>query len=105
MKPIATVCFCAIVVYSATGCTTRFDPLEPAEIAIVKTHVQKSRQRYGVEVKPCKTYKTSSLEAGELNCFVENSRFQSMVNPEKMLPEPKSSAGSPASRDGVYELQ
>ena len=40
-----------------------------------------------VSVADCVPYTSTPIKPMTGNCYVENSRFQSMVNPEKMLPE------------------
>ena len=40
-----------------------------------------------VAVRDCVPYSSTPIRPMTGNCYVENSRFQSMVNPEKMLPE------------------
>lgn len=98
MKRFALVCFCFASVFSVSGCSARFAPEQPTEIAIVQQAGQPYRVPYRVIVKPCKPYRLSDFEVNQFSCYVENARFQSMVNPEKMLPESELSDNEPGDK-------
>ena len=71
-----------LALVSLTGCDSRFASYQPMEIKITKGQVG-----YSVESMDCPPMDITPKGKVYEGCAVENSRFQSMVHPEKMLPE------------------
>ncbi|AMO55926.1 hypothetical protein GZ77_07525 [Endozoicomonas montiporae] len=100
MKPLLFSCLFIVLTVPVAGCSGCFLPQQPTKIAIQ----QQADGRYGVVVKDCTPYALSDIKAAQHGCYVENSRFQSMVNPEKILPVSDTSDGKRPTA-GSYELQ
>lgn len=83
MKVLTTV----IILLLLAGCDSRFAPYDPVTVRITP-----DERGYAVQTMDCPPMDITPVGAVYEGCAVENSRFQSMVHPEKMLPEPPKEA-------------
>nr|MDT0250411.1 hypothetical protein [Endozoicomonas sp.] len=73
----------AIILLLLAGCDSRFARYDPITVQITP-----DKSGYSVQTMDCPPIDITPVGSVYEGCAVVNSRFQSMVHPEKMLPEP-----------------
>ena len=65
------------VVMLLAGCSGRYEPYEEPAFLVTPE---------GVQLPDCESYDLAAMEPAVRGCFIERSRWQMMVHPQKMVP-------------------